>query len=100
MRVLGAAASTRRFCSRTAEDRQWAADRREFVADDRQEQADARELLADERESIATRRDEYLKTLNMRLPTEGEFAAEAKAREEKAAAQAAKDAARAGRRAR
>lgn len=49
--------------TRTAEDRQWAADRREFVADDRQEQADARELLADERESIANRRDEYLKTL-------------------------------------
>src|ERR1700761_8926908 len=49
--------------TRPAEDRQWAAGRREFVADDRQEQADARELLADERESIANRRDEYLKTL-------------------------------------
>src|SRR6478752_331586 len=49
--------------TRTTKDRQWAADRREFVAYDRQEQADARELLADERESIANRRDEYLKTL-------------------------------------
>src|SRR5262245_261850 len=51
-------------------------------------------------EDAVKKLNEYLKALNMRLPTAEEFAAAAKAREEKAAEVAEKDAARASRRGR
>jgi len=57
------------------------------------------EGLADEADAVK-RRDEYLRQLHMRLPSDAEFAEAAAAREAQAAEIAAKDAARSGRRGR